>query len=138
MADRYARIHALAVQGLRQREIARIVGCSQATVNAVLRRPADHPGGRLVPNPVQFRPQSWMEDAACIGVPERVFFPGRNRAEAWVLARQTCARCGVLDRCRPYAIELLTHGFAAGMTADERREYRRHATAEAVPIERAG
>ncbi len=45
---------------------------------------------------------SWQTRGACIGRPERWFFPdggGPNANHAYAKGRRVCARCPVRDRC---------------------------------------
>jgi hypothetical protein len=65
----------------------------------------------------------WMADGACLDVDPEVFFGPLSRE-----AQLTCARCPVIDACFQYSMAHARiagdgedHGFAAGLTAPERR-----------------
>lgn len=67
---------------------------------------------------------SWHTDAACLGEPTEVFFPGRGQSTAAALA--LCRRCPVADACLAEALDDpdLEHGIRGGLTAPERRRLR--------------
>lgn len=48
---------------------------------------------------------SWMERAACQGMPADVFFPPRGGSDRGVKAKEVCARCPVARECFEYALE---------------------------------
>jgi RNA polymerase sigma factor (sigma-70 family) len=53
--------------------------------------------------------EPWQQDAACRGLPDSIFFPGRGNDER--KAKETCGTCPVRDHCRDYAAE---HGVKFG------------------------
>ncbi|GAA4536941.1 hypothetical protein GCM10023175_04530 [Pseudonocardia xishanensis] len=68
----------------------------------------------------------WRDSAACADEDPELFFPVIERGEHAVTeiaaAKEVCARCPVLMRCRAWARRSLPYGIAGGLTADERRE----------------
>jgi WhiB family redox-sensing transcriptional regulator len=76
-------------------------------------------------------PLSWMNDAACKGMPLDVFFgadgergPSRERRER--KAKRVCDGCPVRDACRDFAIlKPAPFGTWGGMGEDERAKERR-------------
>ena len=68
--------------------------------------------------------------AACIGA-THVFFLERGESKSGKIkvARDTCARCPVLEECKRYvlraSVETLRTGIWAGMTEKQARNYRR-------------
>jgi hypothetical protein len=65
---------------------------------------------------------SWQRDGACVGIDLAVFFPGRGQSAA--PAKAVCARCGVLEECRAWALaqgsELV--GIWGGLSERQRRQ----------------
>jgi WhiB family transcriptional regulator, redox-sensing transcriptional regulator len=69
------------------------------------------------------RAQSWLESAACRGVPDPdLFFPSDHRHPAQTLeAKQVCARCPVVQPCLREALEHgIGHGVWGGLSSPER------------------
>ncbi|MFJ8622302.1 WhiB family transcriptional regulator [Kitasatospora sp. NPDC093550] len=70
---------------------------------------------------------SWQFEGACRTVDSSVFFhPANERGAAAQqrerLAKEVCARCPVLARCRQYALDVgEPYGVWGGLTEDERR-----------------
>lgn len=71
--------------------------------------------------------QEWRELAACAGRDESVFFPPTDAERAMVrAAKAVCDGCPVQADCLAYAVETgQTEGIWGGLTASERRTYRR-------------
>jgi hypothetical protein len=69
--------------------------------------------------------RTWRTFAACREVDAELFFPvatsGRAYERQVLAAKSVCAGCTVVSQCLAEAIELLPHGIAGGLTADERR-----------------
>ena len=67
----------------------------------------------------------WQRDAACAGMPAKVFFPERGQSTRE--ARQLCARCEVRTQCLDYALETTGPDFGiwAGTSWRDRVEIRR-------------
>ncbi len=80
-------------------------------------------------------PTSWQTRAACIGQPERWFFPdggGTNATYAYAKGRRVCAHCPVRARCLAEAMQLegwldaqWRFGLWGGLTPGERVELMR-------------
>lgn len=61
----------------------------------------------------------WMDEAACAGVDQDIFYP--ERGESYEAARRVCARCPVTDECLEHALEIGdTLGMWGGLTPDQR------------------
>lgn len=81
-------------------------------------------------------PGSWLDSAACVGMPASIFFPeGERLTEAQVShARQVCRVCAVKDECLDYALRceeidpVPPQGIWAGLTPGERLRLRRDAS----------
>lgn len=54
----------------------------------------------------------WEERAACVGIPEFVFFP--STGESGHTARKICAACPVASACLTFALEF-EHGLSRQM-----------------------
>jgi WhiB family redox-sensing transcriptional regulator len=68
------------------------------------------------------RRPSWMELAACAGMPIDVFFPAKGQTAA--AARAICATCKVQPECLDYArADSDTMGFWGGTSERERRHH---------------
>jgi WhiB family transcriptional regulator, redox-sensing transcriptional regulator len=66
--------------------------------------------------------RSWMDSAACAGMPIETFFPAKGQAVAAANARTICASCEVRPQCLAYARSFSdTSGLWAGTTERERR-----------------
>ncbi len=82
-------------------------------------------------------PCSWQTHGACIGQPERWFFPdggGPNANHAYAKGRRVCARCPVRDLCLADAMRAegwqevqWRFGLWGGKTPAERVELMRRA-----------
>lgn len=83
----------------------------------------------VIVTPMKYERREWQDHAACIGVPDHVWFPApagsASKGARWAEARRTCAGCPVLTDCREYAVKWLRYGYAGGMTPYERATYRR-------------
>ena len=67
----------------------------------------------------------WMKDAACKGLPVRVFFPLKAHSPP-PTTRELCAGCPVGDQCLVYAVTMNEqHGVWGGLLPKERRRVRR-------------
>jgi WhiB family transcriptional regulator, redox-sensing transcriptional regulator len=84
----------------------------------------------------------WQLRAACRGQDSAVFFHPRNerrnqRVQREARAKQLCARCPVLDRCREHALSVEeTFGIWGGLTQVELRSLisrRRRASRRRTP-----
>lgn len=65
------------------------------------------------------RLESWRERAACLGMPDVVFFPDQGVSAS--MARSVCATCRVADECLMWAVRTgQEHGVFGGKTARER------------------
>lgn len=71
---------------------------------------------------------TWHGEAACVGLPEQLFFPARGEVEGaggpYVKARRVCAGCAVRGECLDAALAEERHdraiGFRGGLTPSER------------------
>lgn len=72
---------------------------------------------------------TWRDEAACIGMDTRIFFPIGETGTALhqvLLAKQTCAACPVREECLEFAIATIQNdGVWGGTTEDERRLVKR-------------
>lgn len=73
---------------------------------------------------------SWREEAACVGVAPRVFFP--TEGQTYDAARSVCGRCPVSAECLDFALEVEArcgmaerHGMYGGITLSARYKMRR-------------
>jgi WhiB family transcriptional regulator, redox-sensing transcriptional regulator len=70
---------------------------------------------------------AWMDRAACIGVPVKVFYPTDEHGET--AAKEVCATCEVRADCLAYALnqhrDATDAGIWGGTTERERRAIRR-------------
>ena len=77
--------------------------------------------------------RAWRYEAACRELPTDLFFPiGHGpRAQAQVrLAKEICSGCDVRAQCLAYALATnARYGVFGGLAEDERREFRRRASA---------
>jgi WhiB family redox-sensing transcriptional regulator len=65
---------------------------------------------------------TWMDSAACAGMPIEVFFPAKGQSVAAANARAICSTCEVRPQCLAYARPIDgTSGVWAGTTERERR-----------------
>jgi WhiB family redox-sensing transcriptional regulator len=72
----------------------------------------------------EFRPQPWMDQAACTGMYSEVFFP--ERGQSTVPAKRVCAACPVRQPCLDFALAINErHGIWGGTSERERRLLRR-------------
>jgi WhiB family redox-sensing transcriptional regulator len=86
----------------------------------------------------------WQYDGVCRSVDPEVFFPpdserGPVKHRRELQAKQYCAQCPVLDRCRDHA--LLAHepyGVWGGLTAREREHILRDDEALVAPLAALG
>ena len=70
-------------------------------------------------------PPAWMLDATCRTVDPELWFPDDDPWQAQA-ARRVCQSCPVVAECAEYAIHrYIPFGIWGGMTADDRRDYRR-------------
>jgi WhiB family redox-sensing transcriptional regulator len=71
------------------------------------------------------RPE-WYAEAACIGTPIDVFFPGKGKGNKEAL--ELCGRCAVQQECLDEALadETLDHGIRGGATVAARKLMRRN------------
>jgi WhiB family redox-sensing transcriptional regulator len=73
---------------------------------------------------------SWRRQAACLGVPQDIFFPNGTKFtdETWQAARDICALCAVRSECLAVALAVDVSedrwGMFGGMTPRERRQLR--------------
>jgi WhiB family redox-sensing transcriptional regulator len=72
----------------------------------------------------------WMDEANCAGMDTDLFFPERGGRYASKYARNVCGNCPVIDKCLSYAVDVggnqeYEYGIYGGLTADERKTYRR-------------
>ena len=74
----------------------------------------------------------WRHYAACRDVDSELFQPsaesGRVLAAQVVAAKAVCGRCPVREACLAFALVMLPHGIAGGLTETERSALR-HRTA---------
>jgi WhiB family redox-sensing transcriptional regulator len=85
-----------------------------------------------------YKPETWMDDAACIGHDPEWWFPddrgrgGAERSATTQAAKAICATCPVSVKCLDYVMRVepgwTKHGIWAGTTADARRELGREAS----------
>lgn len=81
-----------------------------------------------------YKPQHWMEQAACVGHPlDWWFWDDSTPSDIKRTARAICESCPVRTRCAEYAFEVegdLFHrsGVYGGLTPNQRREMRREAS----------
>lgn len=77
-----------------------------------------------------YKPETWMDDAACIGYDPEWWFPddrgvGANASSPTKAAKAICATCPVQTLCLDYAMRTepggTKHGIYGGVTADARR-----------------
>lgn len=50
-----------------------------------------------------FPSTSWVEDAACVGVPTEMFFPEPGKKGDALAAKRVCMGCPVMKQCGEYA-----------------------------------
>jgi WhiB family transcriptional regulator, redox-sensing transcriptional regulator len=68
----------------------------------------------------------WMDDAACVGMDDRLFFD--DQYNDYAEAAAVCAACPVRAACLAYALNnCIDHGFWGGTTGKERNRTRRQA-----------
>ncbi len=70
--------------------------------------------------------QSWRADAACLSLPDTMFFLAGDDFEGMKKAKEVCAACPVQEQCLEFAV--LTNqslGIWGGTTPNERRQIRR-------------
>lgn len=83
--------------------------------------------------------RTWRTFAACREVDAELFFPvaesGREYERQVLAAKSVCAGCTVVSQCLAEAIDLLPHGIAGGLTAEERRAGRRRGRRIEVDVE---
>lgn len=82
-------------------------------------------------NMFDYKPETWMADAACIGHDPELWYPddrGRGGAESSLrtaFAKSICASCPSRLPCLEYSMQTepgwTKHGIWGGMTADARR-----------------
>lgn len=71
-------------------------------------------------------PGTWVEDAACQGLPTRMFFPGPGDRKGIARAKAICDRCPVTTQCAEAGRDE-RDGIWGGMTPRERnRSFRHH------------
>ncbi len=90
------------------------------------------------PEPAMTERLSWQTHAACVGQPERWFFPnggGSAATAAYRKGRQVCAHCPVRERCLIEAMRMegwldaqWRFGLWGGLTPGERVELMRRMT----------
>lgn len=81
---------------------------------------------------MNFRPEPWMEEAACRNHPDPdAFFrelprnPSLERHAEYRATIAICASCPVTANCLAYALEYRCEGIWAGTTEHERRLFER-------------
>lgn len=63
----------------------------------------------------------WEKDAACAQVDPELFFPEKSRAVTAKHAKEVCAACPVLEKCRERAMaDVSLYGIWGGMTRKDR------------------
>jgi WhiB family redox-sensing transcriptional regulator len=68
--------------------------------------------------------QTWVDEALCKDLPQRMFFPERH--ESAEPALRICRRCPVREECLEYAMRNQIHwGIWGGTSERERRRMRR-------------
>lgn len=79
-----------------------------------------------------YKPETWMDTAACVGYPSEWWFPD-DRGQAGAAGSSTtqtalalCATCPVQTRCLDYALTVEAgwnrFGIYGGLTGEQRRE----------------
>lgn len=75
---------------------------------------------------LDFEPEFWREDAACIDRSEVDFFPPPEATAEIDRAKAVCSTCPVADDCLAFAVETnQSEGIWGGYTARERVKIRR-------------
>jgi hypothetical protein len=84
-------------------------------------------------SPASREGRNWRNDAACRDVDPELFQPtaesGPVLAAQVAEARAVCERCPVRAECLSFALAMLPHGIAGGLTETERSALRRRAGA---------
>lgn len=74
--------------------------------------------------------QAWRDDAACVGLPNEIFFPETLTHDRFNEALRVCARCNVKDQCLRLVIGFDDvddkWGVFGGTTPKQRRMIRSH------------
>lgn len=94
-------------------------------------RPSSQTGREpvLPPNP------GWMDQAACNGTDDPVFFESKNEpGKAKAAAILYCNSCPVRVACLAYALKTHSHGIWAGTTMDQRKRLARHRRRAKCPV----
>lgn len=83
---------------------------------------------RVIPPAFDYKPESWMEDSACVGHQPEWWFPDdrSNGSEETRMAKAICGGCPVRTQCLDYALRtepgFTRFGIFGGLTADARRK----------------